>query len=116
MEIAFPFLINREGLIASTGYDQHIYEMIEQLIFTAQGERVNRPNFGCGLDRLVFGAVGNEVVTATQSLVQSELQQWLGDLIRVESVTVDMEESTLKVTIRYVVIRSGDRRVDEFRM
>lgn len=116
MEIAFPFLINRQGLIASTDYDRHIYEMIEQLIFTAQGERVNRPHFGCGLDRLVFGAVGNEVITATQSLVQSELQQWLGDLIRVEMVTVEMEESTLKVTIRYMVIATGNSRVDEFRM
>jgi len=102
-------------LIAGTGYNNHIYQMIEQLIFTAPGERVNRPNFGCGLDRLVFTAGSDEMVTVTQSLVLGELQKWLGDLIRVETVQVRMEESTLSINIRYIVLKSGQRREDLFK-
>ena len=115
MDIAFPFYINQQGLIADITYDDHIYQMIEQLIFTSPGERVNRPGFGCGLDRLVFAAGGDEMVTVTQSMVQGELQKWLGDLIRVEAVQVKMEESTLLVTIRYIVLRSNQRREDQFK-
>lgn len=115
MEIAFPFYINKQGLVAGATYDDHIYQMIEQLIFTAPGERVNRPDFGCGLDRLVFAAGGDEMVTVTQSLVLGELQKWLGDVIRVEAVQVQMEESTLLVTIRYIVLNSGQRREDLFK-
>jgi phage baseplate assembly protein W len=115
MEIAFPFYINREGLIAGAAYDEHIRQMIELVLFTAPGERVNRPDFGCGIDRLVFEATSEGLVTAAQAMVQSELQRWLGDLIQVEAVNVVLEDSTLLVTIRYMIIRDNQPRVDQFK-
>jgi phage baseplate assembly protein W len=115
MDISFPFYINREGLIAGATYEDHIRQMIELVLFTSPGERVNRPDFGCGVDRLVFEAASQGLVTATQALVQSELQRWLGDLISVEAATVVLEDSALLITIRYVVIQTNQRRVDRFK-
>ena len=59
------------------------------MLFTAPGERVNRPTFGSGLMRLVFDPNREELATATQLLVQSSLQQWLGDVVQVEDAQVD---------------------------
>jgi phage baseplate assembly protein W len=115
MEIAFPFHISKEGLIANVSFEEHIRQMIRQLIFTAPAERVNRPDFGCALDRLVFAAAGSEVITAARSMLQSQLHRWLGDVIQVETVDIQIEESTLLVTIRYILLRSGTRRVEVFK-
>ena len=114
MQIAFPFRIGAHGQVAGASYDAHIRQMIEQVLFTAPGERVNRPEFGCGLGGFVFTAANNEMVTATQGMVHGELQQWLGDVIHVESVEVEAEEATLRVTIEYVVLENLEPHVAMF--
>jgi len=101
MQIDYPFHIDRNGRTALTGADDHLRDLIEQVLFTSPGERVNRPTFGCGLLQMVFGPNSPEVATATQFLVQSALQQWLGDRIQVDAVDVVSEDSTLRVTVRY---------------
>jgi phage baseplate assembly protein W len=73
-----------------------------------------RPDFGSGLMQLVFQPNSDELATAVQFLVQGSLQQWLGDLITVESVAVASEESTIEVRIEYVVRRTQERRSDRF--
>ena len=83
-------------------------------MFTSPGERVNRPTFGSGLLQLVFAPNSDELVAATQFLVQSALQQWLGELIQVEAVQVTSEEATLQVTVQYVHQRTQQRQVAEF--
>ncbi len=111
MHVDFPFRVDREGRTARTGEDDHIRDLIEQVLFTSPGERVNRPDFGSGLLQLVFAPNSDELATATQFLVQGSLQQWLGDLIQVEAVEVASEDSTLRVTVRYVVRRGQQRQV-----
>ncbi len=113
MQIAFPFHVN-QGLAAETGYDDHIRQMIEQVLFTEPNERVNRPDFGCGLGRLVFESPNSEMITAIQALVQSSLQQWLRDLIQVEGVQVMQVESTLRISIQYIVLLTRERQLAEF--
>ncbi len=115
MEASFPFYVDADGLIAGATYDQHVRQMIEQLLFTAPGERVNRPDFGCGLAQLVFAAAGDQLITVTQATVLGELQRWLGDVIRAEAVQVKLEESTLFITVRYVLLRSGELREEQFK-
>jgi phage baseplate assembly protein W len=100
--IAFPYVIDGGGRTALATDDAHIEQMIEQLLFTAPGERVNRPSFGTALQQLVFGPNSPEVASVTQFLVQGALQQFLGDLIAVQQVTVETVESTLSVTITYM--------------
>ena len=89
--------------------------MIEQLIFTSPGERVNRPDFGSGLMQLVFAPNSSELAAATQFLVQGALQQWLGNLILLESVSIESEDSALKVTVQYIIRRNQSRQVAQFR-
>src|SRR5437879_11318605 len=106
MQIDFPFHFDAGGRTALASNQKHIRDLIEQVLFTSPGERVNRPTFGCGLNQLVFAPNSPELAAATQFLVQGSLQQWLGDLIVVDSVEVESVDATLRVTISYVVRRS----------
>lgn len=116
MHIDYPFHPGRYGRTALTNPDDHIRDLIEQVLFTAPGERVNRPTFGSGLMQLVFAPNSEEVATATQFLVQGALQQWLGDLIEVEAVGVetDPDRGALRVTVQYIARRTRERRVANF--
>jgi len=110
MQIEFPFQIDRLGRTAPTDEETHVRDLIEQVLFTSPGERVNRPTFGSGLLRQVFAPNSDVVATAVQFTVQGSLQQWLGDRIQVESVDVVSQDSTLTVTVAYRLRRDGQRR------
>jgi uncharacterized protein len=114
IEIAFPFRIDGRGLIANAAYDAHVRQMIEQVLFTTPGERVNRPDFGCRLAGLVFSSANSGGASAAQAMIQAALQRWLGDVIKVESVVVDAEEAVLTVTVQYVIIQTQERRTATF--
>ena len=108
MHLDYPFHIGACGRTASTDDDDYVRDLVEQVLFTAPGERVNRPTFGSGILRLVFEPAGAEVATATQFLVQSALQQWLADVVEVQAVQVDSQDSTLIVAVRYRRRTSAD--------
>lgn len=110
----FPFSFDARGHTATAAYDDYVRGLVEQVLFTAQGERVNRPDFGSGLEQLVFAPNGEELAGATQLLVQSSLQQALSGVITVESVEVDHEESQLQVRVRYIVRRTSTRQTNTF--
>lgn len=114
MNLKLPFQPDARGHTAETTADGHIRDMIEQVLFTAPGERVNRPTFGSGLRQLVFQPNSDELAATVQFLVQGALQQWLGDLIEVNAVQVTNEESTLAVTVVYTVRRTQQCQVAEF--
>lgn len=113
-QIDFPYHLGEDGKTASTTSDDHIRDLIEQVLFTAPGERVNRPDFGSGLMQLVFAPNSDELASATQFMVQGALQQWLGDLIQVEAVQVESEEATLRVTVQYMIRRNQQRQTTQF--
>jgi len=113
-EVDFPYHVDGRGRTAGTDADDHLRDLIEQVLFTAPGERVNRPDFGTGLMQLVFAPNSEELATALQFLVQGALQQWLGDLIQVEAVGVESVDATLRVTVQYVVRRNQQRQVAQF--
>jgi uncharacterized protein len=112
--IGYPYQIGADGRTALADEDKYIRDLIEQVLLTSPGERVNRPSFGSGLLHLVFGGQNDELAHATQALVQGALQQWLGDLIQVEAVQVESEASRLNVTVQYVVRRSQRRGTAQF--
>ena len=113
-QIDYPFHFDGRGLTASTTYEDHIRDLIEQLLFTVPGERVNRPDFGTGLMQLVFAPNSNELATATEFMVQGALQQWLGDVIQVEAVDIEGEEAELRVTVQYIILRNQQRQQAQF--
>lgn len=109
MSLDFPYHVDGRGRTAATGADDHLRDLIEQVLFTSPGERVMRPDFGSGLLGLVFEPGGPELVAATQHVVQGALQQELGHLIAVDSVEVSQHEGALTVQVGYVVLRTQER-------
>lgn len=114
MNVDFPFQFSTQNRTAEAETDEHIHGLIEQVLFTTPGERVNRPTFGCGLLQAVFQPNSNELAAATQFLVQESLQKWLGDLIQVEQVQTSAEDASLHVTVVYIVRRTMERHVEQF--
>lgn len=114
ININFPYQFDDLGSTAQTGEEEHIRDLIKQVLFTSPGERVNRPTFGCGLMQLVFAPNSDELAASTQFTVQGALQHWLGDLVQVEQVTVANNDSTLDVTVQYLVLKTRERRIAEF--
>jgi phage baseplate assembly protein W len=117
MNLDFPFHFDRLGRTATLGPerdDDHIEQMIEQLLFTNPGERVNRPDFGSGLLQLIFAPNSPELAATLQFTIQGALQRWLGDLIDLQGVEVTSKDSTVKVVVSYVVRRTGAAQVNTF--
>lgn len=114
LEVALPYHVDGRARTAAAGPDRHIRDLIEQVLFTSPGERVNRPDFGCGLLRLTFEPNSDALAAALQFTVQSSLQQWLGDRIELETVQVDNVEAELRVTVAYRVRRTGQREIAAF--
>jgi uncharacterized protein len=110
----YPYRLGLDGRTAQAGGDDRIRELIEQVLFTSPGERVNRPSFGSGLLQLIFAGQDDELAHTTQGLVQAALQQWLGDLIQLEAVRVESQDACLNVTVQYVVRRSQRRESAQF--
>jgi phage baseplate assembly protein W len=110
MNIDFPFDFDSRGQTAKAEYDQHIRDMIEQLIFTNAGERVNRPDFGSGLLQLLFAPNSPELAATVQFTVQAAIQQWLGDVIELGELQVTSSDSTLQLDLSYVVRRTAEQQ------
>ena len=103
MNIAYPYSFDATGHTAQTDVLTHIRDMIEQLLFTAPGERVNRPDFGSGLLQMVFAPNSVELAAALQFTTQAAVQRFLGDVIDLQQLSVTANDATLSVTVRYVV-------------
>lgn len=114
MNLRYPYQFDGRGRTAESDEDAYIRGLIEQVLFTAPGERVMRPDFGSGVMQLVFAPNSTELAATTQFLVQGALQQWLGTLIVLETVEVAAIESVLHVTVRYVVRRTGASQTASF--
>jgi len=109
-----PFAIDASGRTAVTGADDHVRDLIMLVLFTAPGERVNRPEFGCGLKQLVFAPASDALAAATQQLVHGALIRWLDRVIAVESVDVAVGDASLEITVVYSRRDTGERHEDVF--
>lgn len=114
MNVAFPFRIDRRGQTAAATEEAHVRELIEQVLFTSPGERVNRPAFGSGLRQLVFAPNSEELAAAVSHLVEGALQQYVGDRIQLEGVQVRSDEARLLVTVRYTLSERPDVQEESF--
>jgi phage baseplate assembly protein W len=112
MNIDFPFQFDSRGRTATTDDNDHVRDMIEQLLFTSPGERVNRPDFGSGLLQMVFAPNSTELASALQFTAQAALQRYLGDVIDLQQVEVTADDATLTVVVRYVVRETQEGRTE----
>ncbi len=106
VHLKFPYQIDGKGRTALTDRSEYIRNLIKQVIFTAPGERVNRPTFGSGIYQLVFEPNSVELASTVQFLVEGALQQWLGEVIQVIEVKIEVQDSTLSVAITYTELGS----------
>ncbi|WP_449245351.1 GPW/gp25 family protein [Desulfobacca acetoxidans] len=111
--IRYPVAVDTAlGRIAvETNYAKHVEQMILQVLLTNPGERPHRPDFGCGVRRLLFAPNDPTLATLTQVTVYQALTRWLGSVIEVGAVEVQALESTLAVTVRYVLKARMERRI-----
>jgi|SRR5678815_4380768 phage baseplate assembly protein W len=114
MNIDFPFHFDSRGRSSGTTDEDHIRDMIEQLIFTSPGERVNRPDFGSGVLQLVFAPNSPELAATLQFTMQAALQQWLGDVIDVEALEVTSDDAQLRIALQYSIRRTNQTQVALF--
>jgi phage baseplate assembly protein W len=105
--LAQPLRFDNRFRTAEADVAAHVRGLIEAVLFTVPGERVNRPNFGAGVNRLVFEPNSPEVAAATQFLVQGGLQQFLNGVIEVKSVSVVADDNVLRVQVDYINLRDG---------
>lgn len=101
MQIAFPYELGESKLTGLTDELAHRRQMLEMLLFTIPGERVNRPDFGCGIQRAVFAPQQSEVTATLSALVRSEIHRWLGDVLTLERLEIISDEATLRVQLQY---------------
>ncbi|HTQ30656.1 MAG TPA: GPW/gp25 family protein [Opitutaceae bacterium] len=114
MNVKFPYGFDSTGATAQDNLSDHIRDMVEQILLTSPGERVNLPTFGSGTATLVFKPNSDALAAAQQQAVQAALQMWLSDLIKVQSVEVEAEDATLQVTVAYTIIQSQQQQTQQF--
>jgi phage baseplate assembly protein W len=106
---SFPFRVDARGRSALADADAHARELIEQVLFTAPGERVLRPEFGSGIHQLLFAPAGDALAAATEASVRAALQRWLADVVEVADVSVGHDEARVTVQVAYRVLATGRR-------
>jgi len=113
VNVNYPYQFDGRGR-SMDSLDDYLRQLVEQVLFTSPGERVNLPDFGSGLLQLPFALNSPELAAATQFAVQGALQKWLSGYIKVQSVTVTAQEAILSVTVTYAPLNTGVTQVQTF--
>ena len=114
MNVSFPYQFDGRGRTQEATLNNYINQIVEQVLFTSPGERVNLPTFGSGTSQLVFAPNSDVLAAAQQQAIQAGLQNWLSDLIRVNSVQVVTQDSTLQVTVVYTLVSNQQQQSQQF--
>ncbi len=114
--LALPFAIDARGRSAQAGADRHLRDMIELVLFTTPGERVNRPEFGCGVRQLVFAPNSDALAAATEQLIHGALIRWLDSVMAIQQVQVSSDDATLTIRVAYTRRDTGEQQLDAFSM
>lgn len=115
MYVDYPYNVDERGRTLATSYEDYVRDLIELILFTSPGERVNRPSFGTGLWRFVFEPNDPALAAALTTTAQASLQLWLGDLLVVQDLVIEAIDSTLLVTVQYVLRETGESVVAQVR-
>jgi hypothetical protein len=110
--LRYPFAIDgaRGEVAQERDYSEHVEQLMRQVLLTSPGERIDRPDFGCGVKRLVFAPGGEVAATLAQSVVYQALNKWLDSVISVHEVRVRSIDSRLEIYIAYAIRARGERR------
>ena len=114
MNLSFPYQFDGRGRTQQAALQDYVKQLVEQVLFTSPGERVNLPDFGSGLLQLPFAPNSVEMAAATQFAVQGALQKWLSNYVKVQSVTASAQEAVLTVIVKYSLLNTDVTQVQTF--
>jgi phage baseplate assembly protein W len=114
MNLNFPFQFDGRKRTQEASMQDYVTQLVEQVLFTSPGERVNMPDFGSGLLQLAFAPNSVQMAAATQFSVQAALQKWLSGYVTVQSVVASADEAVLTVTVTYTPLNSDVTQVQTF--
>jgi uncharacterized protein len=99
----------QSGLVATAEYEEDIRQAIRIILETAPGERVMRPNFGCGIHDLVFEAIDSTALQRIRSEVEEALRRYEAriDVIDVIADEDANAEGQLLIELEYRVRRTN---------
>jgi uncharacterized protein len=106
----FAVDLGRGRIAEEENYAKHVEQMMMQVLFTAPGERIDRPDFGCGVKRLVFAPNSEASATLAQVTIFDALTRWLGTAITVNDVKTAAHDEKLEISIVYTLKTRGERR------
>lgn len=112
--IHFPYQFDGRGRAQEATLEEYIKQLVETVLFTSPGERVNLVDFGSGLLQLPFAPNSLEMAAATQFTVQAALQKWLTNYVKVVSVVVTAQDATLRVAVAYTPLNTDVTSVQTF--
>jgi len=112
--VSFPYQFDGRGRTQQAALQDYIKQLVETVLFTSPGERVNLPDFGSGLLQLPFAPNSVEMAAATQFAVQAALQKWLSNYVKVQSVVATAQDATLTVTVTYTPLNTDVTQVQTF--
>lgn len=113
--LGFPFQVGDHGVPRTVDHARHVRQQLEQLLFTLPGERVNRPDFGCGVQQLVFAGASRETAVAAEYRIRLSIQRELAGVLRLDALRVTTDDATLFVDLVFTVLPDGEQRAETFR-
>lgn len=108
--LAHPYNVSGDSRSLVRDDAGHVRDMLELLLFTSPGERVNRPDFGCGVATLLFAGNSPELALSAELIIQGAVQRWLGNVLAVSALSVSAEDATLTIAIDYTLRSTGESR------
>jgi uncharacterized protein len=110
--IQYPLAIDKGfgKLAEETDYDRHVVQLIKQVLFTNPGERINRPDFGCGIRRMVFAPNSDVSANLSHVIINQSLEKWMGTVLELNEVQVNSNEEKLEIKIVYILRATQQRK------
>ena len=107
----FPVQIDSKGKIASSSYEEDIKEAILIILKTSKGERVMRPDFGCGIYDYIFSPINTATLSLIEKSVREAITEWEPrvEIENVEISTEQIDEGKLIISIDYTVRKTNNR-------
>ena len=107
----FPVKADYNSKIAMSSYEEDIKEAIKIILWTKKGERVMRPDFGCGIHNLIFASINNTTISSVENSIREALLMWEPriELIKVTVSHEQSEEGKLLIGIDYRIRVTNSR-------
>ena len=106
--MSFPLRVTELAAAAMSSRQQVVREQLEQLLLTIPGERVNRPDFGCGIQRLVFEGADPIALASAEYVVSTAIRRHLRDLVTLDAVRVTVVDASILVDVLYTLLGTGE--------